>query len=308
MTDHFDEEEIPNVGDGWDEFRYEDQDPIGLSELASLELTRMPENLQVRVMDDYFPDATITRVGDKFVCHIEDHMYTKFWQHRYSAYAFAEAMERAVVRLIHEGHPFSNPERDDEDVHIFVRWELLLPSNTDPVKVAESIRAAYDLVSRRADSILENSDSVLVLGKDTGPSLDRLKHIAARLETHGYFAYIIKEQPDRTGESIIQKVMRHALMCKFVIVENTEPSGHLYEIPHAAKAAECVTVVMQEEGKGATWMFEDAYGKHRHWHKVEYTNVDAAVDSSIIWAERFITEFGKFQESVLPWMQPKPPV
>ncbi len=118
MTDHFDEEEIPNVGDGWDEFRYEDQDPIGLSELASLELTRMPENLQVRVMDDYFPDATITRVGDKLVCHIEDHMYTKFWQHRYSAYAFAEAMERAVVRLIHEGHPFSNPKRDDEDVHI----------------------------------------------------------------------------------------------------------------------------------------------------------------------------------------------
>jgi hypothetical protein len=307
MTDHFDEEEIPNVGDGWDEFRYEDQDPIGLSELASLELTRMPENLQVRVRDDYFPDATITRVGDKLVCHIEDHMYTKFWQHRYSAYAFAEAMERAVVRLIHEGHPFSNPERDDEDVHIFVRWDLILSSNTAAVEVGKSIRVAHDLVSRRADSILENSDSVLVLGKDTGPSLDLLKQIAARLESHGYFTYIIKEQPDRSGESVIQKVMRHALMCKFVIVENTEPSGHLYEIPHAAKAAECVTVVMQEEGKGATWMFEDAYGKHRHWHKVEYTNVDAAVDLSIAWAESFIAEFGKFQESVLPWMQPKPP-
>lgn len=307
MTDHFDEEEIPNVGDGWDEFRYEDQDPIGLSELASLELTRMPENLQVRVRDDYFPDATITRVGDKLVCHIEDHMYTKFWQHRYSAYAFAEAMERAVVRLIHEGHPFSNPERDDEDVHIFVRWDLILSSNTAAVEVGKSIRVAHDLVSRRADSILENSDSVLVLGKDTGPSLDLLKQIAARLESHGYFTYIIKERPDRSGESVIQKVMRHALMCKFVIVENTEPSGHLYEIPHAAKAAECVTVVMQEEGKGATWMFEDAYGKHRHWHKVEYTNVDAAVDLSIAWAESFIAEFGKFQESVLPWMQPKPP-
>ena len=306
MSDDFDDEDIPDVGDGWDEFRYEDQDPIRLSELAALDLAKMPEDVLIRVMDDYFPDAAITRVGDKLVCHIEDHMYTKYWEHRYSAYAFAEAMERAIVRLIREGHPFANPSRDDDDVHIFVRWDLILSGDTPAAEVGESIRAANELVSRRADSILENSDSVLILGKDTGPSLDLLKRIAARLETHGYFTYIIKEQPDRTGESVIQKVMRHALMCKFVIVENTEPSGHLYEIPHAAKAAECVTVVLQQEGKGATWMFEDAYGKHRHWHKVEYTDVDAAVDASSEWAEHFISEFGKFQQSVLPWMRAKP--
>ena len=306
MSEDLDDEYIPNIGDGWDEFRYEDQDPIRLSELAALDLATMPESVQVYVLDDYFPDATITREGDILICHIEDHMYTKYWEHRYSAYAFAEAMERAIVRLTREGHPFANPERDDDDVHIFVRWDLHLPIGTAATEVGESIRAAHDLVSRRADSILENSDSVLVLGKDTGPSLDLLKRIAARLETHGYFTYIIKEQPDRTGESVIQKVMRHALMCRFVIVENTEPSGHLYEIPHAAKAAECVTVVLQQAGKGATWMFEDAYGKHRHWHKIEYTDVEPAVDASIEWAEHFVAEFGKFQQSVLPWMRATP--
>ena len=47
-------------------------------------------------------------------------------------------------------------------------------------------------------------------------------------------------------------------------------SGNLYEIPHVTKAAECITVVLQEEGKGATWMFEDAYAKHRHWHRLVY--------------------------------------
>ena len=118
------------------------------------------------------------------------------------------------------------------------------------------------MVWHRADSILENSDSVLVLGKDTGPALDRLKRIASKLQELGYYTYIIKEQPDKTGESVIQKVMRYALSSKFVLIENTEASGHLYEIPHVTKAAECVTVVLQEEGKGATWMFEDAYAKH----------------------------------------------
>ena len=105
---------------------------------------------------------------------------------------------------------------------------------------------------------------MLVLGKDVGQALDRLKRIAAELEPLGYHTYIMKEQPDKAGESVIQKVLRHALSSKFVLIENTEPSGHLSAIPHVAKAAECVTVVLQEEGKGATWMFEDAYAKHRH--------------------------------------------
>jgi hypothetical protein len=47
----------------------------------------------------------------------------------------------------------------------------------------------------------------------------RVKRIATKLEDIGYFTYIIKEQPDRLGESVIQKVMRFALSSKFVIVE-----------------------------------------------------------------------------------------
>src|ERR1035438_10304696 len=132
----------------------------------------------------------------------------------------------------------------------------------------KSIKSAFDLVWQRADLILEDSDSVLILGKDTGDGLNRLKRIELALQELGYFTYIIKEEPDKTGESIVQKVMRYALSSRFVIIENTEASGHLYEIPHVTKTAECVTVVLQEEGKGATWMFEDAYAKHRHWHKV----------------------------------------
>jgi hypothetical protein len=154
---------------------------------------------------------------------------------------------------------------------------------------------------------LENSDSLLILGKDTGPALDRLKQIESKLQELGYYTYIIKEQPDKAGESIIQKVMRYALSSKFVLIENTEASGHLYEIPHVAKAAECVTVVLQEEDKGATWMFEDAYAKHKHWHKVGYRvgELDFAVEQAVAWAEKFVKEFGSYQEAKLPWLKKK---
>jgi hypothetical protein len=108
---------------------------------------------------------------------------------------------------------------------------------------------------------LDNSDSVLILGKDTGEGLEKLKNISVELEKWGYYTYIIKEQPDKIGESIIQKVLRFALSSKFIIIENSESSGHLYEIPHVTKMAESVTIVLQMEGEGATWMFEDAYAK-----------------------------------------------
>jgi len=126
-------------------------------------------------MDNYFPDTKIWRDGDFIICEIQEHLYTKYWEHKFSAYAFAEAMEHAVRRLSHEGHPLADPVRDDEDVHIFVRWQLKLPRSTHPDLVAESIKSAFDLVWHRADSILENSDSVLILGKDTGPAIGSLE-------------------------------------------------------------------------------------------------------------------------------------
>jgi len=180
-----------------------------------------------------------------------------------------------------------------------------LPRSTQGELVAASIKAAFDLVWHRADAILENSDSVLVLGKDSGAALDRLKRIASRLEELGYYTYIIKEEPDRFGESVVQKVLRYALSSKFVVIENTEASGHLYEIPHVAKAAECVTVVLQEEGRGATWMFEDAYAKHKHWHKLTYQNAELehAVDECAAWAEKFVADFADYQTANLPWLK-----
>jgi hypothetical protein len=291
--------------DEWEKFRNEDAEPINTDEFKRLHLKDMPGNIHVWIMDDYFPETKVWREGESLVCEIEEHLYTKYWEHKFSAYAFAEAMGRAVQRLAHEGHPVGEPSRDDEDVHIFVRWQLRLPCMMPPGEITESVKAVFDLVWQRADSILENSDSVLVLGKDTGSALVLLKRITSRLEELGYYPYIIREQPDKAGESVIQKVMRYALSSKFVLIENTEPSGHLYEFPHVAKTAECVTVVLQEEGKGATWMFEDAYAKHAHWHRITYKSdaLERAVDEAAEWAEKFVRAFANYQTKNLPWLK-----
>ena len=278
---------------------------ISVADLEAGKLRQIPKNIILMVWESDFPETSLERVGKTVIAQIQEHIYTKYWEHKYHARVFADAMVRAVRRLRVEGHPVSDPEIEgDDDVHIFVRWNMVFPLTISGKEAVEAIRAAYNLVWSRANQILEDSDSVLVLGKDTGVGMARLKRIADKLADMGYFPYIIKEQPDRIGESILQKVLRHALISKFVIVENTDASGHLYEIPHVAKMAECVTAVVQESGKGATWMFEDCYAKVQSWKKFEYKpgRITDTVEQAAAWAEQFIAQFGQFQMKVLPWL------
>lgn len=279
--------------------------PIETS-LAELRRTRLAHlKSALWIMKSDFPECYISRQGRSLRCELREHIYTKFWTHKFHAMVFAEAMVRAVRRLATEGHPFGDPtiENDDEP-HIFISWTLILPTSTLSSDVIEAIRASWDLVWQRANRVLEDSESVLVLGKDTGPGMVRLKKIAAALEERGYYVYIIKEQPDRLGESIIQKVLRYALLSQFVVIENTEASGHLYEVPHVAKMAECVTAVLQEQGKGATWMFEDAYPRSATWKKFSYRprSLRGAVIAASDWAQSARAEFAEHQKRALPWM------
>jgi hypothetical protein len=97
----FEENEDPETDeprDDWEEFRDEDGEPINIEALKALDLASMPDDVAVRVMDNYFPDTAIHREGDSLVCEIEEHLYTKYWGHKFSAYAFTEAMVRAIKR------------------------------------------------------------------------------------------------------------------------------------------------------------------------------------------------------------------
>jgi len=196
MTDHSDIQ---------DEEEFEDFEEISFSELSNRDLTTLDENVSYNIFENNFPQCSITRLGDSLLIRIEEHIYTKYWFHKYHASVFATAMMKAIMRLKLEGIPFSDEELDEEDeVHIFVRWTLTEPSNIDSKILSENINIAFDSVFERANSMLENSDSVLILGKDTGEGLDLLKRIQTHLDNSGFYTYIIKEQPDIIGESVMQ--------------------------------------------------------------------------------------------------------
>ena len=54
-------------------------------------------------------------------------------------------------------------------------------------------------------------------------------------------------------------------------------------------------------------MFEDAYAKHKHWHKLRYndTELEHAVELGAAWVEKFVGEFADYQAAHLPGLSKK---
>jgi hypothetical protein len=280
-------------------------DPVEMeqSDFDEDSLEHLPED--VTLLLGGLPEFWISRDGGEVVVQVTDTERQSIWDHKYNLSLFAEAMTRAVRRLAVEGRPYEEPEVELSDPDYFlIRWTIRFDAKLPGRRIIDAAHRAFEEVWNRAERILEDSDSVLVLGKDTRGHLKRLQGIAAVLNDLGYHVYMVKEQPNRPGETVLQKVLRYALSSKFVIVENTDPSGHLYEFPHVAKMAECVVAVLQEKSKGATWMFEDGYARHRHWKKFEYdpAKLTKAVQAAAQWGEDFVKRFTKKQKRVLPWL------
>jgi len=80
-----DDEAVP-APDEWEEFRRDELEPIGIEDLKRLNLKEMPEDVSVWLMDDYFPETMLSRDGEFLVCEIQEHLYTKYWEHKFSAY------------------------------------------------------------------------------------------------------------------------------------------------------------------------------------------------------------------------------
>lgn len=144
--------------------------------------------------------------------------------------------------------------------------------------------------------------TILVLGQDT-TQIIRLRAIQDRLREHGYTGIIVKDQTDIKIQSIEEKVNMLASLCKFVICDNTFPSGHIDELK-ICSLNRFVTAILQEEGKGATWMQADFPLDFSFMKIFTYSSakqIGSAVDNAVQWAEGKIEERKAFFDRLYNW-------
>ena len=103
------------------------------------------------------------------------------------------------------------------------------------------------------DYITESKDHlVLVLGSFSEGSM-RLNQIRSSLAARGYHAIRLDDVVDHLDHSLTQKFMAIASVARFLVFDDSEPSGHLVELPQAVQA-NWVTVVLRRAGHHSSYM------------------------------------------------------
>jgi hypothetical protein len=99
-------------------------------------------------------------------------------------------------------------------------------------------------------------DGILILGKDTDAFFIELLDIRAALIRNGYKnATLLKLINDVPSQSLSQKVKMWGLGCKFTIIVDRKPSGHLNEF-EMLKNQDTIIVILREKNNQSTFMME----------------------------------------------------
>lgn len=215
-----------------------------------------------------------------------------------------EAITDEVQHVAYETH--------GESVRAILAYLLLEAAHTHWGKLVNELFPFLEVDSLPPSDIpgflkIAKKKLVLLLGADSGSSLKHLQQVKSLIESHGYQCQLIKELPEHTEMGLIGKVLFAALSARFVIIENTTASGHLYELPFV-RMAECVVAMIQEEGKGASWMIEDMIPKHDLIEQFKYSadTLGIAVKDAIVWAEGRVAANVKANKGAWAWASDEP--
>lgn len=144
--------------------------------------------------------------------------------------------------------------------------------------------------------------SVLILGQDTS-KIDRLHLIKMKLSDLGYTGIIVKEIADIGIQSVEEKVNMLASLCRFVICENSIASGHIDELKICA-TNRFVTAILQQKGRGATWMQADYPIDLKFIKTFSYatkTEIPNTVEKAVKWAEKKLNERMSYLDKLYSW-------
>jgi len=181
---------------------------------------------------------------------------------------------------------------------LLIGWDIIKQGNLPeiPTKIVGNIVHFLSIIPKLKREL------VLVLGQDT-TEIERLRVIQNQLKPLRYSGIIVKEYPDIDIQSVEEKVNMLASLCRFVICENSVASGHIDELK-ICRDNRFVTAILQERGKGATWMQADYPIDYPFMKVFEYpdpASMPLYVMKAVEWAEKKQTKRKKMFDNLYTW-------
>lgn len=227
------------------------------------------------------------------------------------AFPFRLREAEASVRIGGVRFQVGPATRDIEYAEVFGDRRASTWSETAAVSRAkDEVLAAATEVQRAETRGLEVSEyvsahkqrTVLVLGSYSTKGRGRLKSVAAELERHDYDPVLVDEVPDHPEQDLAQKVTTLGSISRFVVVDDSEKSGHIAEI-ELCKNNRWITGILRKGGVGSSWMTAGAATHSKVILEAEYDPppLADAVDETVAWAEATLVEVSDGLADTYPW-------
>ena len=140
-------------------------------------------------------------------------------------------------------------------------------------------------VFRRAlDAISDASErSVLVLGSYQARHL--LQELRAALVQLGYEPFLLIDEPDVEHQTNTEKLLLGIMSCRFVVILDSVPSGHIAEIEQLLQLRFRPTIVVRPSGRPSTRFLDDRIRNDDMFRIIECESMDCQeLASAYTWA------------------------
>lgn len=142
--------------------------------------------------------------------------------------------------------------------------------------------------------------TAVVLGCDSLPgAVETLRVIADVGRRTGIAPILVKNQQEIPGEPFLKKALMYSLLARYVILENSYAAGQMVELDKVLGNG-CVVAVLQEKGKGSTYLIEEKFVQYTTIKRFWYDGSDLAdaAETAYAWCEKRTRELGQCYSSL----------
>jgi hypothetical protein len=146
--------------------------------------------------------------------------------------------------------------------------------------------------------------TVLILGSYSLEGLARLRAIQAFLRGMGYEGVLLIDVPDQEAQSLDQKVVMLGSLSRFLVIDDTEKSGHLKELS-LCQENDWITIILRPGGRPSSAMTAGAaiFSTVILEASYEGSSIVLALPDAIVWAEERRNQVGSRLRPG-PWAAP----
>lgn len=165
--------------------------------------------------------------------------------------------------------------------------------------VGHEISWAYRKASEARESC------VLLIGSFSTQGKAELERVQEHLFSRGYRGLLLDEFNDVADQSLDQKMMFLASLCRFVICLDAGPAGHYVELEHCARFGLVAALMVGSGGKPSSAMLLNLESQNRY---LKIFPGDTPFDPVLTWAEKRAIEKASDFNKLYHWREGSAPL